>query len=258
MSSTNRYSDYDNWASMYDEAMGTDNYDMKIALLENLLLQRLPESAHIFDLCCGTGQVAKRLIEKGYRVTGLDGSEMMLSYARKNVADAKFILDDARFFKLPPTFDAVISTDRGLSHILSIEELKSVFKNVCTSLLTNGWFVFDLYLEEDGESLISGGSISYISDNHVMATRWSYDSDKKLGEADVARFELINGNWQRLDWNYSYRAYSPKLIQQTLEQLGFTEVNIYYINRDLGVDIGQESDWACVVCRKQTSTLRKS
>ncbi|MGH8002885.1 MAG: class I SAM-dependent DNA methyltransferase, partial [Brasilonema sp.] len=144
---TNRYSEYDGLASIYDK-QGTDHHETVVAQLEKFVLQHLPKEAHIFDLCCGTGQVLQRLAKKGYQVTGLDGSEAMLQYARKNIPSAEFILDEARFFKLPPTFNAVISTDVALNHVMSLEELKSVFQNVYGALLENGLFVFDFLLEE--------------------------------------------------------------------------------------------------------------
>ncbi len=250
MNSTTRYSNYDNWASIYDEQMSTDLYENIVAQLEKLLLQNIPKNAHIFDLCCGTGQVAQQLLRKGYRVTGLDGSEMMLHYARKNAPGAEFILDDARFFKLPPTFHSVISTHMSLCHILKIEELKSVFCNVYTALLENGFFVFDLQLGEDFETQFNGNSDSYISDDNVKVSRWTYDSQNKLSKADVTKLQLINGTWQRSDCTYLFKAYSAADVQSALEEVGFTEVCIYYLKRDLGIKTDW-AGWACVVCRKQ-------
>lgn len=250
MNSTNRYSDYDNRADVYDEELSLDSYEVLVDQLDNLLLQNLPKRAHIFDICCGKGQVAQRLLKKGYRVTGLDGSEKMLHYARKNASGAEFILDDARYFKLPSTFHAVISTNRSLSHVMNLAELKKVFYNVYIALLKSGIFLFDLYIEENDKSMISGGSNSQIFEKIVTIDSWNYNSKNKLGKGSVVNFQLISKNWQRSDWNYSFRAYSSTEIQQALEEIGFTQVSVYYVGRDLGVDIGKESDWGCVICRK--------
>ncbi|AUB41619.1 Ubiqui/menaqui biosynthesis C-methylase UbiE [Nostoc flagelliforme CCNUN1] len=86
--------------------------------------------------------------QRGYKLTGIDGSGEMLKYAELNSPDSQFILEDARFFKSPATFDAVVSTQYGLNHVLLIDELKSVFQNVHAALLPNGWFMFDLRLHE--------------------------------------------------------------------------------------------------------------
>ena len=49
------------------------------------------QGVNILDLCCSTGQIAQRLIEQGYQVTGLDLSEAVLQYARENAPNAQFI-----------------------------------------------------------------------------------------------------------------------------------------------------------------------
>lgn len=193
MSTKNCYSEYDSLASMYDE-QGTERHDIVVEQLDKLLLQYLPQRAHILDVCCGTGQIAQRLLKKGYQVTGIDGSEEMLRYARKNAPFAEFILEDARFFQFPPTFHAVISTDVGLNLVITIEELQSVFKNMYQALLENGIFVFDLYVEElckeDWQCTKVQG---YAKDNHVWLSQFYYEPEQKLGCDRTTRFELIDG-----------------------------------------------------------------
>lgn len=248
MSSINRYSNYDVIASMYDDK-GNRQHDIVVEQLEKLVLQDIPEGAHIFDLGCGTGKVVERLLKKGYQVTGLDGSEGMLHYARENAPGAEFILDDARFFKLPPTFHAVISTDVVLNYVISLEELKSVFHNVYAAMLDNGIFAFEMYLEELCESDWSRpDSAGDVKDDNAWVVRSNYDPDSKVLRNDTTRFQLIKGNWQRSDVTFLLKAYSVADVQLALEKVGFTEVTIYDIERDLGVD--EAHGRACFVCRK--------
>jgi SAM-dependent methyltransferase len=47
-------------------------------------LQSIPRGGHVLDLPCGTGRLTRILVELGYRVTGADASEAMLSRAREN------------------------------------------------------------------------------------------------------------------------------------------------------------------------------
>lgn len=42
------------------------------------------ENRTVLDLCCGTGQLARHFLDRGYRVIGLDLSEPMLELARQN------------------------------------------------------------------------------------------------------------------------------------------------------------------------------
>jgi SAM-dependent methyltransferase len=249
--SKQRNSNHDTIASMYD-LKGLEHHDITLNCIDRLILKNIPKGSHIFDLGCGTGQIAQRLLKRGYQVTGLDSSEGMLKVARENAPNGKFILDDARFFKLPPTFYAAISTDVVLNYILRIEELKDALQNVYNALLENGIFAFELYLEElcelDWKNSDTGGCVK---DNNVWVDIWSYDTEKKIGRKDTTRFQLINGLWQRSDRSFFLKAYSTTEVKSALEEVGFTGITIYDINRDLGVERG--SDTAVFVCHKPLS-----
>jgi len=235
MSLKTRYSDYDAIAKLYNENWVPVEGQIFFPTLDKLILQYLPAGAHILDLCCGTGQTSQRMLTKGYQVTRLDGSEAMLNYARQNAPGGEFILDDARFFKLPPIFHGVISMG-ALSHILTLEELTKVFHNVYASLLENGLFVFDLYLEEGAQSSwngsLDGGAIK---DDYAYGSRWSYNPDGKMGTIDITIFRLLeSGYWQRSNLTVPLKPYSPVEVQLALEEIGFTEVSIYNTEHDLG------------------------
>ncbi len=59
-------------------------------------LSHLPHSSSILDLGCGPGQASKVFYERKHIVTGLDFSEEMLKIAKKEVPNAKFVLEDIR------------------------------------------------------------------------------------------------------------------------------------------------------------------
>ncbi len=143
-----RYSDYDPFAWVYNKHWGESFTHLALDVMEKLVLPYLPAKARILDLCCGTGQLAQRLIAHGYQVTGLDGSGEMLRFARENAPAAEFIMDDARSFKVPAVYHAVVSTFDSLNHIMSLKELTSVFHNVYAALQEGGFFFFDLNMEE--------------------------------------------------------------------------------------------------------------
>lgn len=229
MSSTNTYSNYNPFARMYNEFWGPQSCNRKLPVLEKLLLHRLPKEASILDLCCGTGQLVQQLLLRGYQVSGLDTSEGMLDYARENAPEGKFIQDDARLFQLPPTYHAVVSTSVGLNHMMSLEELKSVFQNVYASLLENGVFLFDLNLEGKfqsygTESVLTEGDVK---DEYAWACRESYMPEEKISPIAMTIFHLVEGSWQRSDITWLLKAYSKAEVQSALEAVGFTEVSVY-------------------------------
>ena len=123
MRESNRYSDYDDFAWMYNRHWGSRFTPLALAVLGELVLPEISAGAAILDLCCGTGQLARFLSEEGYDVTGIDGSEKMLKYAREIAPGVRFICEDARTFDLPPSFDLVTSFFDSLNHVMTIKDV---------------------------------------------------------------------------------------------------------------------------------------
>lgn len=91
------------------------------------------------DLCCGTGDVAFALAERGVQVTGLDFSQAMLDVARKRSGQNKalsappeFIQGDAMATGLPDASFDVVTMSYGLRNLSSwiqgLEEMRRVTK----------------------------------------------------------------------------------------------------------------------------------
>ncbi|PZX11884.1 methyltransferase family protein [Palleronia aestuarii] len=73
--------------------------------------------AHVLDLCCGHGIVARGLVEAGAKVTGLDFSPAMLAMARERVPEAELIEGDAADLPFADgTFEAV-TIGLGMPHV---------------------------------------------------------------------------------------------------------------------------------------------
>jgi 2-polyprenyl-3-methyl-5-hydroxy-6-metoxy-1,4-benzoquinol methylase len=104
------YVEYDAFAWIYNRHWGRNSAQRFLPVVEKLVLPHLPPCARILDLCCGTGQLAQALAERGYQVTGIDGSEEMIRHARINGPDVKLTVADAQSFHLPATHHAAVST----------------------------------------------------------------------------------------------------------------------------------------------------
>src|ERR1051325_4319519 len=79
------------------------------------------------DLCCGTGDLAFALAERGARVTGLDFSEAMLRVAiekskvRSSKFKVEFVRGDAQQIPFPEnTFD-IVTIGYGLRNLADLE-----------------------------------------------------------------------------------------------------------------------------------------
>ena len=243
------YSDYDRFAWVYNKHWGGEYAQRVLPILENLVLRHLPAKARILDLCCGTGQLALTLTALGYRVTGLDGSKGMLKFAHENAPAGKFIVADARSFKLPDVHHAVVSTFDSLNHIMTLDELTDVFSNVYAALRKGGLFFFDLNTEE-GYKATWHDSFGIVEDNLVCIVRSKYHQEERIAQFDATIFYL-QGGWQRSDLTLVQKCYSEAEVQSALKIAGFTEIHAYACDEQRSLEeLSRDAERAFFVCQK--------
>jgi len=103
--SVNQYQDL---AGYYDHLMLGGYYDYAAQSAE--LAELLPPDAHVLEIGVGTGLLAEALLERGFRVTGVDHTEEMLARARARLGNRVALIQaDVITFDLGERFDAVIS-----------------------------------------------------------------------------------------------------------------------------------------------------
>ena len=107
-------------ASTYDAERFRGRRGAFVNRLEQRLLMRamagLPPGASVLDLPIGTGRMARRLAQAGYRVTGADISLPMLREAHANAATALLRADAESLPFANQSFDAVVCF-RLMSHL---------------------------------------------------------------------------------------------------------------------------------------------
>jgi len=245
----NRYSDYDRFAWKYNKHWGHSFTQLVLPILEKLVLPHLPAKASILDLCCGTGQLAQALTERGYQITGLDISEEMLRFARENAPAGEFIHGDARSFKLPAVYHAVISTFDSLNHIMTLEELTTVFRNVYSALKEDGLFLFDLNMEE-GYRITWDDNFGIVEDDHVCVVHSSYHPEERTAKFETTIFRLQD-YWYRSDVTLLQKCYSETEVRSALKIAGFTGIHAYAQDEQFElIELTAQSERSFFVCQK--------
>lgn len=232
------FSDYDPLAWFYDRYWGPANADELLPVLDEVLLPRLPEGSRVLDLMCGTGHLCGLLHERGYEVSGIDGSRAMLAYARNNAPGVDFELDDARWFQVDEPFQAVVSTYESVNHLLELEDVARAFSNVADALVDKGFFLFDMNLEPAYGQRWEGTD-GVVEDDHVILTRNTLDRDAQLATSEMTLFRHAHGAWRRSDLALHERWYDEEEILVALEKAGFETAAIYDAVDDLGLE-GQD------------------
>jgi SAM-dependent methyltransferase len=232
-----RNQEYDPFAWLYTTYWGEEFHRQSLAVLDRLILGRLPRRASVLDLCCGDGRMSQQLVRRGYAVMGLDSSDRMLEFAKQRAPKAEFILADARRFNLPERFAAVVSTFDSLNHVCEPRDLAAVFRNVFGCLKPSGLFAFDLNREEAYRDLWARTSHT-IDEDAVSIARGCYSSRTKLAHCDVTLFRPSGKFWERSDFRLTQKYHPEAEIVAALEDAGFV-VEVHDA-RDLGMqgDIG--------------------
>jgi SAM-dependent methyltransferase len=223
------YSDYDPFARVYNKHWGNSFTQYALRVLEMLVLPNLPAEARILDLCCGTGQLARILSERGYRVTGLDGSAEMLRFARENAPGVEFIHDDARTFRL--TF---------------------VFRNVYAALREGGLFLFDLNMEA-GYRTTWNDNFGIVEDDMVCVVRSGYLAEERTARFDATIFRRRQ-NWERSDITLFQKCYTEGEVRTSLESAGFSEIHACSYNLHLDLrPLTEDAERAFFLCEKSVN-----
>jgi SAM-dependent methyltransferase len=123
---------YDGWAVTYD---GEHNgcFPMRDDVLTPMLDRLTPGRA--LDAACGTGAVARQLVDRGHDVVGVDISQAMLSLARKAVPEARFIAGDLTQLPLPDCDVDHVVCSLALTHL---NDLPSFFTEAARVMRPGG------------------------------------------------------------------------------------------------------------------------
>ena len=135
------YLSYEKIANWFDEHRCRDLFGKPYL---DMAIEYLRPNAKILDLGCGMGEpIAKYFINKGYLLTGIDGSQKLINLAKARFSKANFLVADMRNINLDEKFDCIIAW-HSFFH-LSGNDQRSMFK------------VFSKYINFGGILLFTSG-----------------------------------------------------------------------------------------------------
>lgn len=218
---------YDAFARIMNDDWGVASAEIYFPSIEELLRKNnFTNQSSILDIFCGAGHLVQKLQDQGYQVAGLDSSPELLNYARNRSPQSKFILEDACHFKLPDSFDVVISTAFGFNHINQLEDLTLAFKNVYDSLKTDGLFAFDIRLNKLYKGGWNRSIIGDVNDEYAWTMIRLYNQKTRIGENHFTIFEPVDNGWERSkDLKWIAKGYEIQEIVSSLKNAKFSEIN---------------------------------
>lgn len=180
-------------------------------------------SGTVVDLGCGSGIVARRMIEAGYDVLGVDVSAAMLDIARREAPGARFVHGSLLDAELPASTVAVTATGEALNYAVDPRAgeaaLGALASRVAAALPAGGVLLFDVSVH--GRSGPNRVRVQF----HDLPG-WSVGVRETEDDATVTReiatFRRLDDGWyERTDERHVLHLYDPSWLRGTLEQAGF-------------------------------------
>jgi len=218
---------YDDFAWFYNRYWNEEFHSLAFPILERVWLPRVRKGGRVLDVCCGTGYLAALLVERGYRVTGVDASESMVEFARAAAPRAEFHVGDAARFEVGGRFDGAVSTFDSLNHIMELEDFQECLRRTAAALQPGSAFAFDV-LAEEAYRTRWGEAFVLVRDDHVLTISGAgFDFRTRLARCTITMFRLVDGRWRRSDAVVEERCYTPEEIGGALGEAGFGKVERY-------------------------------
>ena len=216
---------YDQYALVYD-ASGQITFSIRmIPYLDDLVQHHPPPGRSMLDLACGTGTVALSFSRQGWETYALDASSAMLAQARIKMEqtghEVTFSQQDMRRFVLPHAVDLITCLYDSLNYMLSLSDLRQVFRQVASALSPEGVFLGDVNTQETLEHLWGNKTFFVENDDLALILRSGYDGATRLSTVHIVGFvRQENGLYSRFDEHHTEIAYEKGDVRTALEAAG--------------------------------------
>lgn len=187
--------------------------------------------SRVLEAGCGSGNLAKYIVEAGYDYVGCDLSEDMLGIARENNQDVRFFQRDMRELGFDGDFDAVLITGRSFTYMTRNDDVRRCLDSVHRSLKPAGVLVFDNFNASElfsnfqnhmeHVSECNGKVYRRISDNSFnLKTGWTWNWDAKYYvEKDGSEIKAVEDK-------SVLRAFTEDELELFLKLCGFNIINV--------------------------------
>ena len=221
---------YKNLAASYDRLTNDVDYEATVAFYEEILRREGLAPRTVVDLACGTGSVTEILARKGYRVTGVDMSEEMLTEAAMKTMDMDqppmYSCQLLQELRLPRGVDMAVCALDSLDYILDPADCKEAIRRAHKALNPGGIFIFDVNTPEKLRAM--DDQVFLDEDDDVYCVwRGEFDEETNICSYGMDLFQREGNMWRRSFEEHREYAYSQEQLTEFLKDAGFTHIKVY-------------------------------
>lgn len=219
---------YELLAASYDRLTQDIPYQAILQFAQSVLAERGVSPRSVLDLACGTGSMSILLAREGYRVTGVDLSEEMLTVAAQKAAALPgnfpfFVHQPMERLRLPQPVDWVFSGLDSINYLTNPEACQETFRRVFQSLRPGGVFLFDVNTPNKLRAM--DGQVFLDEDEDVYCVwRGEFDENSRICSYGMDLFQRQGRLWMRSFEEHREYAYEPEELESYLREAGFTDV----------------------------------
>ena len=221
---------YHNLAASYDRLTNDVDYEATVDFYEGILRREGLSPKTCVDLACGTGSVTAILARRGYRVTGVDMSEEMLTEAAMKTMDMDeppmFSCQRLEALRLPRAVDMAVCALDSLDYITDPSACAEAIRRAYRALNPGGIFIFDVNTPEKLRAM--DGQVFLDEDDDVFCVwRGEFDRETNICSYGMDLFQREGERWVRSFEEHQEYAYSEAQLRSYLKAAGFTSIEVY-------------------------------
>jgi len=242
---------YTGFARVYDTFMEETPYGKWCDRIVEILKENGIKDGLLCELGAGTGEMTRRLRDKGFDMIGVDSSEEMLAVARtkEEAAEILYLCQDMREFELYGTVRGIVSVCDSINYITDPKDLVTVFKLVNNYLDPGGLFVFDFNTRHKYRDVIGDTVIAENRDSESFIWENTYYPDENINEYNITFFVREGELFRRFSETHLQRGYTLSEIKACLKAAGLVFISAE--DSETKKPAGRNSERILVVAKEQ-------
>lgn len=206
-------------------------YSQHVAQTRAGIVRRLREhglgpGAGVLDVGCGSGLLARALLDQGFSVQGVDASPAMIAIARDYAPGATF--DVVRLpTHLPagspgalPAADAVVSTGHVLNYLDTRDAIAAALAELAQAVRPGGLLAIDLMTDRFCEARDITQVHAKVEDDWAIVTRFSRPQPYRFDRHITVFRRAGDGAWRRSDEHHRNVSFAAADAVRVLREHG--------------------------------------